>query len=73
MDEQAWQQKSAEILTNIKEWRRTHPKATFVEIEKAYPKTHVIGIPGRVPYQPLKNSTNTGARTSGAVIATEWS
>lgn len=33
MDEQAWQQKSAEILTNIKEWRRAHPKATFVEIE----------------------------------------
>ena len=42
-------------------------------VDKAYPKTHVIGIPGRVPYQLLKNSTNTGARTSGAVIATEWS
>lgn len=33
MDEQAWLQKSAEILTEIKEWRRAHPKATFVEIE----------------------------------------
>jgi hypothetical protein len=33
MDEHAWQQKSAEILTNITEWRRMHPKATFVEIE----------------------------------------
>jgi hypothetical protein len=33
MDEHAWQQKSAEILTNITEWRRAHPKATFVEIE----------------------------------------
>jgi hypothetical protein len=33
MDEHAWQQTSAEILTNIKEWRRAHPKATFVEIE----------------------------------------
>ncbi len=33
MDEQAWQQKSVAILTNIKEWRRAHPKATFVEIE----------------------------------------
>jgi hypothetical protein len=33
MDEHAWQQKSAEILTNITAWRRAHPKATFVEIE----------------------------------------
>ncbi|HEY6411331.1 MAG TPA: hypothetical protein VIY29_28050 [Ktedonobacteraceae bacterium] len=33
MDEHAWQNKSAEILTNIKEWRQAHPKATFVEIE----------------------------------------
>ena len=33
MDEQAWQKKSAEILTDIKEWRRAHPTATFVEIE----------------------------------------
>jgi hypothetical protein len=33
MDEHAWQQKSAEILTNITEWRRVHPKATFAEIE----------------------------------------
>lgn len=33
MDEQVWLQKSAEILTEIKEWRRAHPKATFVEIE----------------------------------------
>lgn len=34
MDEQAWQEKSREILTNVKEWRRAHPKATYVEIEK---------------------------------------
>ena len=33
MDEQAWLQKSQEILSDIKEWRRAHPKATFVEIE----------------------------------------
>jgi hypothetical protein len=33
MDEQAWREKSVEILTDIKEWRRAHPKATFVEIE----------------------------------------
>ena len=33
MDEQAWIDKSREILTDIKEWRQAHPKATFVEIE----------------------------------------
>src|SRR5215469_12159588 len=33
MDEQVWLTKSAEILTDIKEWRRVHPRATYVEIE----------------------------------------
>ena len=33
MDEHGWLQKSEEILSDIKEWRRAHPKATFVEIE----------------------------------------
>jgi hypothetical protein len=33
MDEQAWLHKSQEILRDMKEWRRAHPKATFVEIE----------------------------------------
>lgn len=33
MDQEGWLQKSEEILTDIKEWRRAHPKATFVEIE----------------------------------------
>lgn len=33
MDEQAWLRKGAAILTDIKEWRCAHPKATFVEIE----------------------------------------
>ena len=33
MDQGGWLQKSEEILTDIKEWRRAHPKATFVEIE----------------------------------------
>jgi RNase P subunit RPR2 len=33
MDEQGWQEKSIELLTDIKEWRRAHPKATYVEIE----------------------------------------
>jgi RNase P subunit RPR2 len=34
MDEQAWQKKSVEILIEIKEWRRAHLTATFVEIEE---------------------------------------
>ena len=33
MDEQALQKMSREILTDIKEWRRAHPRATYVEIE----------------------------------------
>ena len=33
MDEQALRKMSTEILTDIKEWRRTHPRATYVEIE----------------------------------------
>ncbi|HLZ60910.1 MAG TPA: hypothetical protein VKR06_28505 [Ktedonosporobacter sp.] len=36
MDEekdQQWQKLSEQILTDIKEWRRAHPKATFREIE----------------------------------------
>jgi hypothetical protein len=33
MNQDAWEQKSKEILTEMKEWRRAHPKATFVEIE----------------------------------------
>src|SRR5215469_11177145 len=33
MDEQVWLTKSAVILTDIKEWRQVHPRATYVEIE----------------------------------------
>ena len=33
MDEQAWREKSVEILTARKEWRQAHPKATYAEIE----------------------------------------
>jgi NADH pyrophosphatase NudC (nudix superfamily) len=34
MEESQWQQKSAEILSGMKEWRLAHPKAKFVEIEE---------------------------------------
>ena len=34
MEQDSWLKKSEEILTNVKEWRRAHPKATFVEIEE---------------------------------------
>ena len=33
MDEQALRQMSVEILTDLEEWRRAHPRATYVEIE----------------------------------------
>jgi RNase P subunit RPR2 len=33
MDEQALRQMSLEILTDLKKWRRAHPRATYVQIE----------------------------------------
>ena len=33
MDEQALRQMSVEIMTDLKEWRRAHSRATYVEIE----------------------------------------
>ncbi|MBV9020909.1 MAG: hypothetical protein JOZ71_09370 [Ktedonobacteraceae bacterium] len=32
--DQEWQKLSEQILTDIKEWRRAHPKATLREIEE---------------------------------------
>lgn len=33
MNDEVWLAKSAKILSDVKEWRKAHPKATFVEIE----------------------------------------
>jgi RNase P subunit RPR2 len=33
MDEQTWQKMSMEILTDVKEWRKANPRATYVQIE----------------------------------------
>jgi hypothetical protein len=33
MDHEAWLRKSETLLTDVKEWRKAHPKATFVESE----------------------------------------
>ena len=33
MDDQPLQHMSTQILTDVKEWRRAHPRATYVEIE----------------------------------------
>ncbi|GAC1361370.1 MAG: hypothetical protein NVS2B12_24840 [Ktedonobacteraceae bacterium] len=33
MEQDPWLNKSEEILMDVREWRRKHPKATFVEIE----------------------------------------
>ena len=38
MEQEAWLKKSEEILRDVKQWRRTHAKATFVEIEDAVHK-----------------------------------
>jgi ribosomal protein S27AE len=36
--DQAWRELSEEILMDIKEWRRSHPKATLREIEEEVQK-----------------------------------
>ena len=33
MEQDTWLTKGAKILSDVKEWRKAHPKATFVEIE----------------------------------------
>ena len=33
MEQDAWLSTSAKILSDVKEWSKAHPKATFVEIE----------------------------------------
>lgn len=33
MEPDVWLSMSAKILSEVKEWRKAHPKATFVEIE----------------------------------------
>jgi hypothetical protein len=33
MEQESWRNLSEKILIDVKEWRRAHPKATFVEIE----------------------------------------
>jgi hypothetical protein len=33
MEQDAWLIQGAKILSEVKEWRKAHPKATFVEIE----------------------------------------
>lgn len=33
MEQASWLSQSEKILTDVREWRRAHPKATFVEIE----------------------------------------
>jgi ribosomal protein S27AE len=33
MEQDSWLSQSEKILTDVREWRRAHPKATFVEIE----------------------------------------
>jgi hypothetical protein len=33
MEQDAWLNKSAAILSDGREWRKAHPQATFVEIE----------------------------------------
>ena len=52
--EEHWRDLSERILTEISEWRRSHPKATFREIEDARPHTD----------EPTGSATARGIRRS---------
>jgi hypothetical protein len=57
MDEQAWLQKGQEILSDIKEWRRAHPKATFVEIEDEV-HNRMMQLEAQVLQETVQESTS---------------
>jgi hypothetical protein len=57
MDQQAWLKKSEEILTDIKEWRHAHPKATFVEIEEEVQK-RMMHLEARVLQDAAQESSS---------------
>ncbi len=57
MDEQDWVEKSQEILGDIKEWRRAHPKATFIEIEDEVHK-RMMHLEAQVLQEAAQESSN---------------
>ena len=66
--EEHWRELSEHILTDITEWRRSHPKATLREIEDEVHarisglEAQLIGGYGAAEYQPkLERSQSTGA------------
>jgi RNase P subunit RPR2 len=63
MDEQAWLQKSEEILRDIKEWRQAHPKASFVEIEDEVHK-RMMQLEARVLQEAAQASSSREWRTT---------
>src|SRR5437773_7472409 len=65
MDSQAWVKKSEEILTDIKEWRQAHPKATFVEIEDEVHK-RMMQLEAQILQEAAQESpSREWGRTSG--------
>ncbi len=65
MDQHSWLKESEEILTEIKEWRGGHPKATFVEIEDEVHK-RMMQLEAQVLQDAAQESPNREwGRTSG--------
>jgi hypothetical protein len=51
--DQDWQRLSEQILTDIKEWRRAHPKASFREIEQeVHERMSRVARPSAARYGP---------------------
>jgi hypothetical protein len=65
MDEQGLQKLSGELLADIKEWRKEHPRAKYVEIEEEVHK-RIMQLEARLIEEATQTSpSREWGRTSG--------
>jgi hypothetical protein len=69
MDEQPLQKMSTQILMDIKEWRRAHPRATYVEIEEEIHKRMMQLEAQLIQEAALESPSREWGRGSGADAA----
>src|SRR5215831_10093263 len=66
MEQDDWLTKGAKILSEVKEWRKAHPKATFVEIEDEVHR-RTVQLEARLLQDAAQESANRtwGKETGG--------
>lgn len=69
MDEHPLQKMSTQILRDIKEWRRAHPRATYVEIEDEVHKRMMQLEAQLIQEAALESPSREWGRGSGAKAA----